>query len=182
MRAVRRCALLLVVGSWLTLLDGCSHGAGGPGPQAREEGPPPTLESEIYLLADTYRIEADGGVLHLRIRSTFADVTGFGIGATLDRWDGSGWSHSRDVVMGLEMWGPDSVGTLLRPGDSAGPVPMIGLTASADQDGPPELLRITGLDDGWYRLCQPGTRQYPGLPDLARTACVQFQVLQHAAN
>lgn len=153
-------------------LTSCSGGTADSAKKPSVAPPPPEERHDYYLVLDVDRVPVTGAVLRIQIRSTAPEGAVFGVGGTLERWAGTSWGKPVPVVFGLEMWGPESRGSL-RP--SSGPgfgIPAIGLPASRTVDAPREVLDVSGLEQGWFRLCQQGSP--------SAQACAQFEVFGDA--
>lgn len=80
----------------------------------------------------------------------------FGVGATVERWDGRTWVPHRQVLLCMDHW---SCTARLGPLDEQQDVPAIGLGATVEHPGPVERFTTDGLDVGWYRLSQQANEQ-----------------------
>lgn len=76
----------------------------------------------------------------------------FGVGAQLDRWDGTQWQPHRWVRLCMDFW--HCVGSLHLINEEGFGIEDIGIEVGASGTGSTTYLRLEGLDPGWYRLQQ----------------------------
>jgi hypothetical protein len=124
-------------------------------PTAQNIAPPPAASGPFQVWLSERVIPVGGADVAAALTGPAEpmdeDQQTFGVGARVDRWDGEQWQPHRDVRLCMDFW--DCVGELYPPDDQLG-VEGIGLSLDASGVGPTTLVRIDGLDPGWYRLRQ----------------------------
>jgi hypothetical protein len=75
----------------------------------------------------------------------------FGVGASIDRWNGRSWVPHRVVQMGRDPW--HCTGEPRKRSDDFA-IPTVGLAVRVGVPGPPERFTTKGLGKGWYRISQ----------------------------
>jgi hypothetical protein len=115
------------------------------------DGPPPTPASPVTLWLSADRVPPGPvefvGVL---VDHEGVDAT-FGVFAEVQRWDGNEWGSYGYLVMCMDHW---HCTARIKPSDSSGGVPDIGLGPRLGVPGPVERFTTAGLDVGWYRIVQ----------------------------
>jgi hypothetical protein len=136
-------------------------------PPAAPSGPAAPLTevdpARPYLALDAGSVGPRGRLGFVLRNPTGADVL-YGLGSAIDRWDGVGWRSAYLAEAVPETW--NSEGALVSAGQDL-QVRAIGLIASAHADGVRQVVRLDGLDAGWYRLAVTSTipgSQAPGVP------------------
>lgn len=136
--------------------------------------PPPVDSTQPYLLPDAPAVRP-GTVLGLTVVNPLDGPAGtWGVGGTLDRWDGRRWRRigvfvvsTGDVQGGRVLLGQDSVAA-----------PALGIDARARSGGPRESVSLVGLGPGTYRFVhdaavldspvagEVGRRDIPGIVEV----------------
>ncbi len=109
--------------------------------------PPPVSHTEAFLWLSATKVPTAGADLAVFIVDPTASGDTWGVGVSLERWDGADWGDRQRGSVCMAFWG--CVGGV-DPTGNAG-VPDIGLSADAGM-GPLTWFTTKGLAPGWYRL------------------------------
>lgn len=124
-------------------------------PTSQDVAPPPPDGGSYRVWLSEQVIPAAGAdiaaVLTGPAPADESDQETFGVGAQLDRWDGTQWQLHRNARLCMDFW--ECTGSLVALEEDFA-VEDIGLGLHPSGVGPTTFLRLEGLDPGWYRLRQ----------------------------
>jgi hypothetical protein len=120
------------------------------GQTATTLAPPPPDTGPVSLWLSERRIPEAGADVVAVLRNAGAEPVTFGVAASIDHWDGSGWTEVRSFATCLDFW------FCTADVDGGSDVLDIGLGADAGRVSEPQWLHVAGLAPGWYRMRQAG--------------------------
>jgi hypothetical protein len=149
--AIRRSVVSVALCS--LVFTACADAGSGTRPQDRDGdgGPPKTSSSPVSLWLSSDRVPPRPAELVAVLVNRGTRNVVFGVNATVDRWDGDGWTPAGEIVMCMDDW--HCTARIERPGAS-GAIPAIGLAPRPGGSGPIERFTTGGLGVGWYRISQ----------------------------
>jgi hypothetical protein len=145
---MRHVSLAMLVGALLLVACGADQDEQATGAPPAPPAPEP---SPVTLWLSAERVPPGPAELVAVLVNRAGGEVMFGVGAEVDRWDGSTWVPHRKLGMCLEGWHCTAE---MRPLDEELVIPSIGLTATLDRPGPLQRFTTDGLESGWYRISQ----------------------------
>ncbi len=142
------------------------------GPDPREVNvassriPPPVDARRPHLVFGPAHVSQSGSEVALSVANPTDKDVRYGVGGTVDRWNGSRWLPFRYFVPANAGW--DGAGRL-DPLTGGGLVFQVAVTARAHLNGPVWWVAVRGLTSGFYRFTNDGI---PGVLEVSDRSSV----------